>query len=95
VPKTVRIYAEAVAWFAAAHLLAETDKTSWDQVSGQDVQHWIVGLLGRYSDAYANNQFRALQQFFKWLADEEDIPDPMAPRPTSPSCGSGCTTEGR
>jgi site-specific recombinase XerD len=33
---------------------------------------------GRYSGAYASNQYRALQQFFKWLAEEEQIPDPMA-----------------
>jgi len=26
---------------------------------------------GRYSDAYGRNQYRALQQFFKWLAEEE------------------------
>ena len=38
----------------------------------------IVWLLGRYSSASASNQFRALQQFFKWLAAEEEIPDPMA-----------------
>ena len=31
----------------------------------------------RYSDAYASNQFRALQQFFRWLAEEEQLPDPM------------------
>jgi len=37
-----------------------------------------VWLLERYSAAYASNQFRALQQFFKWLAAEEEIPDPMA-----------------
>jgi integrase len=42
------------------------------------VQEWIVWLLGRYSTAYASNQFRALQQFFKWLAAEDEIPDPMA-----------------
>jgi integrase len=28
--------------------------------------------------AYASNQFRALQQFFKWLHAEDEIPDPMA-----------------
>ena len=28
----------------------------------------LAGLLGRYSGAYASNQYRALQQFFKWLA---------------------------
>lgn len=26
---------------------------------------------------YINNQYRAVQQFFKWLASEEDIPNPM------------------
>jgi integrase len=48
------------------------------QVTRQDVQRWIVWLLDRYSSAYASNQYRALQQFFKWLAAEEQIPDPMA-----------------
>ena len=76
--KTVRTYTEAVAWFAAAHLIPRTSCTRWEQVSGHDVQRWLVHLLTRYSDAYASNQFRALQQFFRWLADEEQLPDPMA-----------------
>jgi integrase len=38
----------------------------------------MTWLLGRYSDAYASNQYRALQQFFKWLSAEEDLTDPMA-----------------
>jgi integrase len=76
--KTVRTYTEAVAWFAAAHLIPRTGWTRWEQVSGHDVQRWMVHLLSRYSDAYASNQFRALQQFFRWLADDEDLPDPMA-----------------
>jgi site-specific recombinase XerD len=36
------------------------------------------GWLGRYSDSYASNQYRALQQFFKWLAAEDELPDPRA-----------------
>jgi integrase/recombinase XerD len=76
-PKTVRTYTEAVAWFAAAHLIPCTNWTRWEQVSSHDVQRWMVRLLTRYSDAYASNQFRALQQFFRWLADEEELPDPM------------------
>ena len=36
------------------------------------------GCSATYSDAYAGNQYRALQQFFKWLSAEEDLPDPMA-----------------
>ena len=76
--KTVRMYTEAVQWFAAAHLIPQTSRTRWEQVSGQDIQWWMVWLLGRYSDSYASNQYRALQQFFKWWAEEEELPDPMA-----------------
>jgi site-specific recombinase XerD len=76
--KTVRTYTEAVQWFAAARLRGKAGRTGWDEVRKQDVQEWMVWLLGRYSPAYASNQFRALQQFFKWLAAEEEIPDPMA-----------------
>ena len=76
--RTVRTYIEAVQWFAGAHLRRESGRGGWEQVRRQDVQEWTAWLLGRYSAAYASNQFRALQQFFKWLAAEEEIPDPMA-----------------
>ena len=76
--KTVRMYTEAVQWFAAAHLIPQTSRTRWEQVTGQDVQWWMVWLLSRYSESYASNQCRALQQFFKWWAQEEELPDPMA-----------------
>jgi site-specific recombinase XerD len=46
-------------------------------VDGQDIQRWMAWLLDRYSSAYASNQYRALQQFFKWLAAEDQLPDPM------------------
>jgi integrase/recombinase XerD len=75
--KTVRMYTEAVQWFVAAHLIPRTSRTRWEQVSGQDIQRWMVWLLGRYSDSYASNQYRALQQFFKCWVSEEDLPDPM------------------
>jgi integrase/recombinase XerD len=75
---TIRIYCEAACWLAAAHLLAETDKTRWRQVEKQDVQGWMVTLLNCYSDAYAYQQYRALWQFFRWLAAEDGVPDPMA-----------------
>jgi site-specific recombinase XerD len=75
--KTVRNYTEAGQWFAAAHMIRQTSYTRWEQVGGQDVQWWMVWLLARYSDSYASNQYRALQQFFKWWAGEEDLPAPM------------------
>jgi integrase/recombinase XerD len=76
-PKTVRTYLEAAQWFAAAYLIPSAGLADWSQVKARHVQEWTVTLLGRYSDAYANNQFRALQQFFKWHATE----DPDEPRP--------------
>jgi integrase/recombinase XerD len=76
--KTIRTYTEAVQWFAAAHLAGQAGRDSWDQVRGRDIERWMVHLQGRYSSAYASNQFRGLQQFFKWLAAEEELPDPMA-----------------
>ena len=65
--KTIRTYTEAVQWFAAARL---PGWASWEQVGSRDIQRWMAWLLG--------NQYRALQQFFKWLAAEDQLPDPMA-----------------
>jgi site-specific recombinase XerD len=76
--RTVQGYTGAVRWFAADYLLGQAGKTSWEQVDSQDIQHWMVQLLHRYSGAYASIQFRALRQFFKWRAAEERLPDPMA-----------------
>ena len=76
--RTVQGYTSAVRWFAAGYLAGQPGKTSWEQVDAQDVQRWMSQLLGRYSGAYASIQFRALRQFFKWRAAEDDLPDPMA-----------------
>jgi site-specific recombinase XerD len=75
--KTIRTYTEAVRWFAATCLPGHASRTSWGQVSSKDIQRWMTWLLDRYSSAYASNQYRALQQFFKWLATEDQLPDPM------------------
>ena len=76
--RTVQGYTSAVRWFAAGYLAGQPGKTSWEQVNAQDIQQWTAQLLDRYSGAYASIQFRALRQFFKWRADEDDSPDPMA-----------------
>src|SRR6185437_5110491 len=73
--KIIRTYLEAAQWFAAGYLIP-AGCTDWDEVRARQVQEWTVTLLGRYSDSYANNQFRALQQFFKWHATQ----DPDEPR---------------
>jgi integrase/recombinase XerD len=75
--RTVQGYTSAVRWFAAGYLLGQAGKTSWDQVNANDIRQWMVQLLDRYSSAYASIQFRALRQFFKWRAAEDESPDPM------------------
>ena len=75
--RTVQGYTSTVRWFAADYLLGQAGKTSWDQADARDIQQWMVHLLDRYSSAYASIQFRALRQFFKWRAAEDDSPDPM------------------
>jgi site-specific recombinase XerD len=77
-PKTVQTYVEAVQWFAGEHLRGRAGRRDWADVTKEDVERWLSYLLEHYSDSYANNQYRALQQFFKWYADEEEAPNPMA-----------------
>src|SRR5579875_3367306 len=76
-PRTIHTYTEAAAWFAGARLTGRCAYTGWEQAGRQDIQEWMAHLLARYSPAYASNQYRGLQQFFKWLAAEEELPDPM------------------
>src|SRR3984957_16556886 len=76
--KTIQTYTEAVRWFAATFLPGQASRASWEQVDSCDIQRWMAWLLDRYSSAYASNQYRALQQFFKWLAAKDQLPDPMA-----------------
>src|ERR1700755_2911575 len=82
--KTIRTHTEAGQWVAAATVSGQADRGSWAQVTARDIQRWMAWLLDRYSTAYASNQYRALQQFFKWLAAEDQLPDPLAPPPPPP-----------
>jgi site-specific recombinase XerD len=76
-PRTIGNYTEAVRWFAATYVLPETEKHRWQDVDKADLRRWTVRLLGEYSTAYAGNQFRAVRRFLRWLAAEEDRPDPV------------------
>jgi len=81
--KTVRTYTEAARWLAGAALLP-AGISQWDKAGTRDVQRWIASLNERYSGTYANNQFRALQQFFKWRSAD----DPAAARPNPMAASS-------
>jgi hypothetical protein len=71
--RTLRNYAEAVRWFAAAYLLAETDKPRWEQVDRQDLRQWAVRLLGDYSTAPP----RSSQVWLKWCRNRSSTRRPV------------------
>jgi integrase/recombinase XerC len=73
--KTITIYVSAATKMAA--WLAERDVTDWADAQPQHVQEFIIGILETRSAGYANNLFRALQQFAKWFAIEEEQPNVM------------------
>lgn len=75
-PKTEAIYVGAAR--KMGQWLAERDVTDWADVQPVHVQEFIISILETRSDGYANNLFRALQQFAKWFAGEEDTPSVMA-----------------
>jgi site-specific recombinase XerD len=73
---TITIYIGAARKFAA--WLAEQGVVDPAQVSAEHVREFIIGILETRSAGYASNLFRALQQFWKWWAAEEELPNPMA-----------------
>ncbi|HEY8452485.1 MAG TPA: tyrosine-type recombinase/integrase [Natronosporangium sp.] len=74
--KTVRVYT-----FAAeklAHFAMEAGAKSWHDVDRRTVEDFIRSILATRSPAYASNLYRALQQFTKWAAAEDELPsNPM------------------
>lgn len=77
-PRTQDTYIESCRQLAAflAHQGMPQDVAS---VSREHIEAFITHLLERWKPATANNRFRGLQQFFKWLVEEGEIKDsPMA-----------------
>ena len=77
-PKTIEAYLEGANQLAA-YLLEHGMPTLVGAIHREHVEAFIVYLLEVRSPATANNRYRALQQFFKWLEEEGEIPaSPMA-----------------
>lgn len=77
-PSTVRGYTEA-ATRLAGWLLAETAVRDWSDVDKEHIkryQVWMGETVG-YSLGHQANQYRCLQQFWRWWSDEEEAPNPM------------------
>ncbi|WP_214108880.1 tyrosine-type recombinase/integrase [Acrocarpospora catenulata] len=80
---TIRIYTDAAERFANWLVDWPGDDDvdpaeAWDEVSRPHIQAWIISLLESKSMGYANNQYRAIQQFWKWWAAEGEVHNPMA-----------------
>jgi site-specific recombinase XerD len=77
-PKTVVTYEEACHQFSY-FLSTEHPGVGARGIQRRHVEDFISHLLGRFAPATAANRYRSLQQFFKWLVEEGEIPDdPMA-----------------
>lgn len=74
--RTVEIYVGAATKFAA-WLAEHTDHTGWQDVKKRDIESFTISILGTRTPGYANNLHRALQAYFKWWAEEEELPNPM------------------
>lgn len=79
---TVRIYTDAAERFATWMDAGATDDLDqpgrWEDVEAAHIKAWIISLLDTRAAGYANNQYRSIQQFFRWWAQEEELPNPMA-----------------
>jgi integrase/recombinase XerC len=82
-PKTIETHGEAVRQLTTHLDVAGNADAA--HVTRAHVESFIVTLLQTRSPATANNRFRALQQFFKWLTEEDYV---GAGSPRRPS-GSG------
>jgi site-specific recombinase XerD len=76
-PKTIKTDGESADQLVAH--LAAVGVTTVEAVTREHVSDFITHLLAVRSPATASVRFRALQQFFSWLVDEEEIQrSPMA-----------------
>jgi site-specific recombinase XerD len=77
-PRTIRTYTEAVG-LLIRYLTAAGMPTEATKVRREHVEAFISDQIDRWKPATANNRYRGLAQFFKYLEEEGEIPSsPMA-----------------
>jgi site-specific recombinase XerD len=76
---TVSRYTDAAGWLAGWLAPQHPKLGDWDAVTHQHVQAFLAYLADEgYSRKYMHNIGAALQRFWRWWAEEEAQPDPMA-----------------
>ena len=88
--RTVQGYTSAVRWFAAGYLLGQAGKTRWEQVSGQDIEQWMVQLLDRYRSAYGSIQFPGAAAVLQVAGRRGRAPRPDEPAPRTAGGSARC-----
>ena len=76
--KTIRSYGDTARLFEA-FLNGERLPIAVDQIAHQHVELFMQDQLTRWRPATAGVRYRSLQQFFKWVVDEDELAEsPMA-----------------
>ncbi len=73
-PRTIETYREAVTQFIAFQDCSRGPRAAAD-IERKHVEAFIDSLLERWSPSTAANRYRALQSFFGFLVDEDEISD--------------------
>jgi site-specific recombinase XerD len=77
-PRTIQTYLEAITRLDT-FLAAEGRPREVDRLGREDIEAFIAEVLRTQSPATASNRYRALQSFFRWAIEEEEIErSPMA-----------------
>ena len=77
-PKTIETYTESARQLAS-FLASAGMPQDVAHITREHIESFITSLLERWKPATANNRFRGIQSFFKWLAEEGEIKEsPMA-----------------
>ena len=71
-PRTQETYSESVRQFHT-FLADQGMPLEVSRIHREHIEAFISHLLGKWKPATANNRFRGLQGFFKWLSDEGEV----------------------
>lgn len=82
-PKTIETYVESARQFAA-YLQRQGMPTDVAHIKREHAESFITHLLEQWKSSTANNRYRGLQQFFRWLVDEGEIKDSPLTRTKPP-----------
>ena len=77
-PKTIDAYLSAARVFHA-YLVEQGMPLEVAHIKREHVEMWMIAQLAKHKPGTANNRYRSLQQYFRWLSEDGEIKEsPMA-----------------